>query len=272
MFARTTIGGIICTALAAGLALASPAHANFTLFPGTAAEVIDGGAGDASGVVNDQIVIDTPITVPGTGGEISFMGLVEHVTVGPFVGGVPSERYIRITEIPTGFNNAGSPAEFFNTSATPSFFSLSDPVLLVNLPYTQLAVSPGPGSSPTLDLEIDGWLDTTGSLAGDERIVMEVSASTQWIDGAAGEPVPAGWTNTGVTTPTVPVYDFSSEPGDYDTTPGEMRLYLMNLELADGGSFHFPTSIMGGSAVPEPTSLAILGAAAGLMMLRRRRA
>lgn len=269
MYSRNPVPGIICAVLVVGLSLASTADANFTLFPGSGSAVIDGGPGDASGVANGQIVIDTPIAVPGTNGDIEFMGLVEHMLVGPIVNGIPSERYIRVTEIPAGFNNAGSPAQLANVSANP--FSLPSSMVFAETPYSQLAVIPGPGQLPTLDLEIDGWLDTTGTLTGGERIAMEVSASTQWVDGVAGTPVAAEWTNPGQTTPTVTVFDFSSEQGDYDSQPGGLRLYLTGLELGAGGSFHFPTSIVAGSAVPEPTSLAILGAAAGLVMLRRRR-
>ena len=275
MSARTTIGGIICTALAAGLALAAPAHANLTLFPDAASfgltPIVDGGPGDASGVVNGQIVIDTPITVPGTGGDVTFMGLVEEVLVGPIVNNLPSERYIRITEIPTGFNNAGSPAAL--TNATANAFNLGPDVRFVELPYTpQLANWPGIGQMPTLNLDIDGWVDAPGALTGTERIEMQVMATTQWPWHGLGQTLTGGWTNPGQTVGPVNFSSPNSVDADFSGDPGELRLELTLLDLGPNASFYFPTSIVAGSAVPEPSSLAIVGAAAGLVMLRRRRA
>jgi hypothetical protein len=271
---RSSLSGIICAALIVGLALAAPVHANLTLFPDAVSfgltPIVDGGPGDASGVVNGQIVIDTPIDVPGTGGDITFMGLVEEVLIGPIVNNLPSERYIRITEIPTGlgYNNAGSPAAL--TNITANTFNLGPDVRFVQLPYTpQLANWPGPGQIPTLNLYIDGWVDAPGGLTGTERIEMQVMATTQWP--ALGQTLTGGWTNPGQTTGPVNFSSPNSVEADFDGDPGEIRLELTTLDLGPNASFYFPTSIVAGSAVPEPSSLVLLTAAAGLMMLGRRR-
>jgi len=256
---------------------AAPAMANLTLFPDAGSfgmnPIPDGDPLDATGAVTGQIVIDNPVVVPGTGGAIAFMGLVEEVLVPPISGGLPAERFIRITEIPTGmgFNNAGAPASFTNVSG--SSFVLTNDVILADLAYApQLANWPPLGMMPTLDLSINGTLDSPGALSGTEGIQMHVSASTQWPNGVQGGTVSAGWGNPGQTTGPVPVIAFNSAPGDFDNNPGVIRLTMDRLELEPGASFNFPTSIVAGAAiVPEPSGVALAGLALlGLAGLGRR--
>ena len=273
------IWGWGCSALLALIAFTAPTlAADLTLFPDAGSfnmtPIQDGDPTfDATGGITGQIVITSPVPVPGTGGAVTFMGTVEEILVPPISNNLPAERLLRITEIPPGFSNAGTPATFTNISNNT--FTLQNDVILAALDYApQLANWPafGSGLIPALQLNLDGWLETTGTFDGAEGIQMHVSASTQFIDGSLGGLVTAEWANnTSQSTGSINVLSNNLEEGDFDGNPGTIRLTMDRLHFTADSSYHFPTSIVAGTVmVPEPGSLMLLGMGS-LMLLKRRR-
>lgn len=271
------------TAALAGLALLTAGHAHaqdLMLFPMDAnAIILDGDPLDETGAVTDTIVIDpaNPLPLPNNPG-LAFSGMVEYLPAATFTaGGVPGIRGIKLTSIPvgSGLPGAGEPATITNISG--GTLTMTDPVMLAAYNYTSLDPSGMPGSGD-LSIEIFGHLDTTPTGGGSipnvqQRIELEARASSFTLNstGTPNDPVAAGWSNPHPTlNGPLGVGAQYDEPGTFDDSFGRVSITLSNLTLGAGERYEFPASVVVG-VVPEPGSLAILGLASGLALLRRRR-
>ncbi len=277
MKTRYSLRACVASCAVAATMAATTGLASLTLFPDAGSfgmtPIEDGDPLDATGGITGQIVIENPVVVPGTGGAVTFMGMVEEILVPPINNNLPAERLLRITEIPAGFTNAGTPATFTNISGNT--FTLQNDIILADLAYApQLANYPAPGSGliPALELNLDGSLVTTGTFDNQEGIQMHVSASTQFIDGSLGGLVTAPWANnTGQTTGTIPVISNNMDEGDFSPDPGAIRLTMDRLHFTADSSYQFPTSIVAGTVmIPEPGTVLLMLAGGTLLAFRRR--
>lgn len=268
---------------AAALLFAGSAHAqDLMLFPFHTDIILDGDPDDESGAINDTIVISPANAVPLASGPagLEFSGMIEYLPAGTFtVGGVPGLRAIKVSGIPagSGLPGAGTPAMITNT--TGSTITMTDPVALAGLNYTSLDPA-GIAGAGTLSIEVSGHLDTAPTGGGaipdvGQRIELEVAADTFTLTstGQAFDPVAAAWSNASGGTVTGPLAIFAQndEPGTYTDSLGRLILTVSNLTLGPGERYEFPASIVASAVVPEPGSLALLGLASGLVLLRRRR-
>ena len=268
----------------AGAALLFAGHAqaqDLMLFPfDSTSIIIDGDTDDESGAINDTIVISptNAIALPNNP-DLLFSGMIEYLPTGTFtVGGVPGLRGIKISGIPagSGLPGAGTPAMITNDSANT--VTMTDPVAIAGYNYTSLDPAGNPGTGD-LSIEVFGHLDTAPTGGGaipdvSQRIELEVAASTFTpnITGNAFDPVATAWSNPtgGTVNGPIGVQADHFEPGIYDTDIGRLIVSVSNLTLGPNERYEFPASIVA-TAVPEPGSLAMLGLASGLALLRRRR-
>lgn len=277
---KTRTSFMLAASLAISIAHVGPVSAALTLFPGTTSEVVDGGPGDATGVVNGMIVVDpgAPLPVPGMPGLV-FSGMVEYLPAGGTTtfGQVVGLRGVRITGIPagSGLPGAGQPATLTNT--TGAMLSAGGPIVWVEYAYPTLDPAGNPGAGD-LFIHLQGDLDTTPIAGGivnnvNQRLEIDFRASSFWIDllGAPNEPVTAYWENTVFPSGPAPIAvgGFDLATGDYNIDPGRLLLSLNALTLGANERYEFPASITAG-VVPEPASLTLLGLG-GLALLRRSR-
>lgn len=265
-FVAVLVGAVVMTAGSAMGQLGT-----LELFPGTAQTVVDGGAGDTDGLVNDVIVIDpaSPIVVPNTtnvnGNSVLFAGeVIWNSTVN--TGGMAQSVSLSVTN--ATFTNPG-----------PDGLGGAFPLALRRHPGYAASV----GNTTAL---IGGTINTTDGTShtpGPIQRLISVRAQDDTVDygGSFGTnlaPI-AGWQNSNTSIPpaTSPmsISGFDTASGTYPVATMPTATFMLNVEdlyLASREQMTFPTSIDGGLVVvPEPTGLALLGIGA-LALIRRRRA
>ncbi len=220
--------------------------AQMAIFPGTASQVIDGGPGDADGIMNDTISV-TSITVPNTGGALTFTGKAEwrtSVAAGGKIGTASLDiSDAMITNTTAGVFNLGGAANEFPLAASDVHGEFS-------------------GVNVFGAIDVKGRLDPPGVTASVPPQALSISLFDQGADflpgpGVIGPSLTASWTFG----TTVPVEEIKVTAGGNATTTtgsGRMELFISDLVIGPNEEMVFPASIEA-SIVPEPGSVCLMG-------------
>lgn len=256
-----------------GVGTASAQLGSLELFPGSGQSIVDGGLGDADGVINDQIQIlpGSPVTIPGSNGLTFYGDVIFSSTPASGTSGLTQSATITVTNAALTNPTANQMGYAFDLARRGHNGYTAGPVVstaeIVGVIRTTDGTTHGSSSQNLAVQAFDDDVDYPGTFA-----VPPYGTNSPPNDAPL-----AGWVNPGISIPPLgsggaPINAMDSVAGTASGGAGMLYLRISDLFLDGQEEYFLPNSIHASTAVPEPTSLALLAMGSWALLGRRHRA
>jgi len=258
-----------------GVGTASAQLGPLELFPGSGQSIVDGGPGDADGVINDQIQIlpVSPVTIPNSNGLTFYGDVIFSSTPASGTSGLTQSATITVTNAALTNPTANQTGYAFDLARRGHNGYTAGPVVstaeIVGVIRTTDNTTHLPSNQNLSVQAFDDDVDYPGILA----------APPYGANNPPNDAPLAGWVNPGISIPPLgsgaSINAMDSVAGTASGgSGGAGMLYLRIGDLfLDGQEEYFlPNSIHASTAVPEPTGLALLAMGSWALLGRRHRA